>query len=55
MGYGEVEVTLRLTYDELDIIYNAIKEIEATQYYGLGFDITITSLLEKIESAREGW
>ena len=54
MGYDDLLVTLHLTYDEFEVIYNAIKKIEATMYYDIGFNITITSLIDKLDKIING-
>ena len=59
-GYDLNNITLCLTDDEFDIIYSMVCNIEATEYYGLGFDITVRSLKDKLDDARNrgdiiGW
>ena len=59
-GYELSSITLDLTDDEFDIIYDLVCNTESTAYYGLGFDITIRSLKDKLDDARKrgdvcGW
>ena len=50
--YDNEYIVIKLSDDEFEIIHSAICEMLDNNYYGLGFELTLKSLKDKLDDVK---